>query len=263
MEIESNKIGIGITTYNSEEYFNSLYESIPFNKVDEVVVVNGGKKYEYDYEPCSWIQHSKNYYPAVSRNDAINFLLERKCEHIFLIEDDMIIRDENIFDQYIKASKLSGLNYFSFVSTSWEAGEVKKRTPRFTANYKDDVSVSFYKNMCNEFTYHHYTQFDEVGKYDTNIRYAFDVELAYRKSKMSKRVAPFWYFADLTNSDDYIMNNPVSTSRLQSKDRPDGTRDQNIHTEWDYFYKKHGVYVPQIPNLREDDLVKLLKEIKL
>ena len=40
--MEKNKIGVGIVTYNSEDYFKALYESLPLAKINELVVVNGG-----------------------------------------------------------------------------------------------------------------------------------------------------------------------------------------------------------------------------
>jgi len=257
---EKDKIGIGIVTYNSENYFKSLWNSLDSSKYDEIVVVNGGNNYENDYK-CNWIQHGKNYYPAVCRNDAVRFLLERKCEWIFLIEDDMIIKDPDIFQKYIKASKESGLKYFSYVSTSGQTGTPEKRTPKLTVNYKNDVSVCCYANMCNEFTMHHNTCFDKVGLYDTQFRDPFDIDMAYRESQQDY-CSPFWWFADIKDSDNYIMNNPEATSRLQAKDRPDGSREQRIMQQWELFYKKHNLHVYEIPNIEQSKVIDKLNKIK-
>lgn len=256
--MENNKIGIGIVTYNSEDYYKALYNSLPFNKFDILVTVNGGDKYKHNYKG-NWIQHSENVYPSVCRNDCINFLLQRNCEHIFIIEDDMILKSPDIFDKYIQASKESGLKYFSFVSTSWESGTPTKRTPRLTAEYKNKVSISFYKNMCNEFTYHHKTCYEKTGLYDTNFRDPFDIDFAYRESKQNY-AAPFWWFADITSSDDLIINNPNAVSRLQSN-RSDGSREQRIEKEWKYFIKKHNILVNQIQDSSKEEVIKKLKTL--
>ena len=255
--MEKNKIGVGITTYNSENYFKDLWNSLQSScaRFDELVVVNGGNKYEGNYE-CGWIQHNINYYPAVCRNDAINFLMNRGCEHIFLIEDDMLIKDKNIFTKYIKASEASGLKYFSFCSTSWESGEPGNRTPRLTVEYTPEVSLSFYKNMCNEFTYHHYTAFEDTGLYDTQFRDPFDIDMAYRESQQG-HAAPFWWFADVTGSDDLVCNNPVAVSRLQGE-RPDGSRAQRIEEQWKLFVAKHGAFVGDIPDTSKDKVLQRL-----
>ena len=257
--MDKGKIGVGITTYNSEDYFKSLYETLPLEKINELVVVNGGDKYKNEYK-SNWIQHYKNCYPSVCRNDCINFLLQRSCEHIFIIEDDMLLKSSDIFDKYIQASKESGLKYFSFVSTSWESGEPGKRTPRLTVEYKNNVSISFYKNMCNEFTYHHKSCYEKVGLYDTNYRDPWDIDMTYRESRQDY-AAPFWWFADITNSDNLIRNNPNAVSRLQGE-RVDGSREQRIQKEWEYFIKKHGIMVNQIPDVHKDWVITKLKQIK-
>lgn len=258
--MNKGKIGVGIVTYNSESYYKALYESLPFAKFDILVTVNGGDKYKNEYKG-NWIQHSENVYPSVCRNDCINFLLQRDCEHIFIIEDDMILKSSDIFDKYIQASKVSGIKYFSFVSTSWESGTPNKRTPRLSVEYSKDISISFYKNMCNEFTYHHCSCYKQTGMYDTNFRDPFDIDLAYRESQQNY-AAPFWWFADITNSDTLIMNNPNAVSRLQG-DRPDGSREQRIQKEWEYFIKKHGIMVNQIKDTSKEDVIKKLKQIKV
>ncbi len=259
MSMRLEKIGVGIVTYNSENYFKDLFKSIDRDKIDHLVVVNGGEPYKDKYE-CEWIQHETNKYPAVCRNDAIKALLNKDCEHIFIIEDDMIIKDSNIFNKYIETSKLSGLKYFSYVSTSWESGTPEKRTPRLVVQYSKDVSVSFYNNMCNEFTYHHKTCYDRVGLYDSQFRDPFDIDMAYRESQQDY-AAPFWWFADITNSDNYIQNNPIAVSRLQSE-RPDGNREQRIQEQWKLFIQKHGLMVNQIPQSSKEEVIKKLKKIK-
>lgn len=255
----NDKIGVGIVTYNSENYYKDLFNSIDLTTIDHLVTVNGGEEYSKKYGD-HWIQHNVNKYPATCRNEAITALLNEKCDHIFLIEDDMIIQDSNIFQKYIEASKVSGLKYFSYVSTSWYTGTPQKRTPRLIVEYSKTVSVSFYKNMCNEFTYHHKSCFDKVGFYDSQFRDPFDIDMAYRESQQDY-AAPFWWFADVTNSDNLICNNPIAVSRLQTS-RPDGSREERIQKEWEKFIAKHGVMVNQIPDVTREQVIDKLKKIK-
>lgn len=259
--MSEEKIGVGIVTYNSEGYFKSLYDSLYKDSAvfDELVVVNGGNAYDGVYKG-SWVQHSVNKYPAVCRNEAVESLINKGCEHIFIIEDDMIIKDSTIFEKYIKASKKTGLKYFSYVSTSWESGEPGKRSPRLIVEYSEDVSVSFYKNMCNEFTYHHNSCFKKVGLYDTQFRDPFDIDMAFRESKQDY-AAPFWWFADITDSDNLIQNNPVAVSRLQGE-RVDGSREQRIQEQWRLFTEKHKCFVAQIPDTGKEQLLSKLKTMR-
>lgn len=258
--VRNDKIGVGIVTYNSEDYYKSLYNSIKDIKIDCLVTVNGGNPYTNKYTE-HWIQHDTNKYPAACRNDAITFLLQNGCTHLFIIEDDMIIKRKDVFERYVQTSQVSGLKYFSFVSTSWDSGTPKQRTPRLVVEYSKDISVSFYKNMCNEFTYHHRSCFDKVGLYDTQFRDPFDIDMAYRESQQDY-ASPFWWFADITDSDMYIENNPVAVSRLQGA-RSDGSREQRIQEQWGLFVKKHRLMVNQIADRSKEDVIKKLKQIKL
>lgn len=251
------KIGVGITTYNSESYFKTLYDSIPHNKIDELVVVNGGKEYKGKYT-ADWIQHTENKFPSVCRNECIKHLLDKGCEHIFIIEDDMIIMNDDIFDEYIKTSQESGLKYLCFVSTSDGAGCKGSRTPKIVIEYPN-TKVAFYGNMCNEFTYHHASVFSNLGLYDENLRDAFDVDMAYRESKLDHS-SLFWWFADIVNSDNYITNNPVAISRLQTE-RPDGARKDIITDIWKYFKTKHGCNVWEITDKGVEALKFKLKAV--
>ena len=259
MSIKDDKIGVGIVTYNSEDYYKELFNSIDQSKIDCLVTVNGGDKYSGSYSGL-WVQHTENKYPAVCRNDAITALIKENCEHIFIIEDDMIIKNSDIFKKYIESSKASGIKYFSYVSTSWESGVPFKRTPRLTVQYSKNVSVSLYKNMYNEFTYHHNTCYDKVGLYDTQFRDPFDIDMAYRESQQDYAM-PFWWFADITDSDSYIMNNPVAVSRLQGQ-RPDGSREQRIQEQWRLFVQKHGKHVTQILDSSKEQVLEKIKRIK-
>lgn len=258
MEKALSKIGVGITTYNSENYYKDLYNSLKNANIDELVTVNGGNKYSGTYN-CDWIQHNKNRYPSVCRNDCISFLLNKGCEHIFLIEDDMIIKDVTIFEKYINTALASKLKYLCFVSTSWESGSPGARTPSLIVNYTPEISLSLYQNMCNEFTYHHFSCFKD-DMYDFNMRDMFDVEMVYRQSQKGNST-PFWWFPDITGSDDYIENNPEAQSRLQT-DRPDGSRQSILPKLFEYFANKHKIQVNQIPKISKQEVISFLKQKK-
>ena len=255
------KIGVGVVTYNSESYFKSLYDSLNGANIDEFVVVNGGNEYENKYD-CDWIQHKKNYYPAACRNDCINYLMNRDVDYLFLIEDDQIIKNVNIFQKYIEASNISGLDYFSFVSMSYNSGSPNNRKPKLTVNYSGDIAVSFYANMCNEFAFFKSSIIKKIGLYDTLFRDPFDIDMMVRMAKDVDTVAPFWYFADIEKSDDYIMNNPNATSRLQAPDRPDGSREQKIQEQWELFHQKHNFHVNDIADTSPEEVIQHLKKIK-
>jgi len=254
-----NKIGVGITTYNSESYFKDLYSTLP-SYIDELVVVNGGQPYKERYD-CEWIQHKKNQLVSVCRNDCILFLLNRGCEHIFIIEDDMVLMSKDTLKKYIKAKELSGLKYFCYVSTSPGTGTPHNRLPKLVMDYGEDIQIALYGNLCNEFTYHHCSVFEHDMLYDNNLRELLDGELTYREALLEKWAPPFWWFPDLADSDNLVNNNPNAKSRLQNLERPD-CRNNVIQKYYEYFYKKYGLHIPQIPDKGKEYTIQLLKKIK-
>jgi hypothetical protein len=251
-------IGLVITTFNSESYFQTLYNSIPFDRVGHVVVVNGGEPYKEKYDYVHWIQHDTVKYPCVARNDGIKYLWDKNIDHFFVCEDDMIIKDPNIFDAYIQASQFSGLQYFIYASISWESGPKHYRTPAMSVQYSEYADqVNFFRNMCNEFTYNSRKLINDVGLYDENMKNLFDSEYAYRVSQLEYG-NPFWYFPDIYNSDSYIDNNPDAKSRLDH----DGQRMMRLKPDHDYFKTKHRTDVSSIPLISTNQVIDKLKVIK-
>lgn len=250
------KTGLVITTFNSENYFEALYNTIPFDQLDEIVVVNGGHEYKKEYPKVNWIQHSSVKFPSAARNDGLKYLLEKDVDHYFVCEDDMLIKDNDIFNKYIHASKISGIPYFIYTSVAWDSGQKGERTPKSVVEYPDNTKIKFNYNMCNEFTYKTKQLINNVGLYDENFRYLFDVDYAYRVSQYTRM--PFWYFSDLFESDNLIDNNSEATSRLDAG----GQRSSNLAPEHNKFYNKHGMYIGNIPSLNQNVLIDRLKDFR-
>jgi hypothetical protein len=97
--------------------------------------------------------------------------------------------------------------------------------------------------------------------YDNNLRELLDGELTYRECLREEWVPPFWWFPDLADSDNLVNNNPNAKSRYQDPARKDN-RNNTIKTYYDYFYKKHGLHIPQIPDKGKEYTINLLKKIK-
>jgi len=249
------KLGVGITTFNSENYYSALYESLPRNKIDVLVTVNGGKECKNKYTDSAWIQHSNNCYPSMCRNDCLRFMQERDVDFFVTIEDDMIIKDKTIFDQYIEASNISKIGYFCFVSTSWGSGSPGNRTPKLELQFNKNVTVCLYPNMCNEFTFKTKKCFEDSCLYNNKYRYLFDVYNVYNISK-TNHMPGFWWFPDLKNSDSLIMNNPETQSRINAG----GERDKKLGPEYELFYKLHSINIPNIPHITKEDIINKIKK---
>ena len=256
----NDKITIVITTFNSEAYFESLWNSIPFDTIDKVIVVNGGnpylKKYTLSDDKLIWIQHTVVKNIASARNDGLRIAQQIGNPHIFLLEDDLIILSDKVFTEYIEASKKTGIQYFSFVSYGWHSGPVEGRTPLHKIRYPDDLIISLYRNMTNEFTYRSLRVLHDIGFYNEQMKSLFDVEWAYKFS-ISRYGWGFWNFADLFISDTLIKNNPDAVSRID----PNGNRWDTLQNDYNIFINEHKVHVPKIPHLSTEEIISNLRTL--
>lgn len=254
-----DKIGLAVTTYNSENWFDQLYNTIPFSKLDECVIINGGDKYSKRYNKhTKWIQHKSNHGPAQARIDGIQYLMRQGCEHIFVIEDDMLFKHEDVFDQYINASQSTGICYFCYCSNAPGTGNPGARTPRIQVDY-NDIKISFYSEMHNEFTYYRKSVFDDIGYYDQNYKHLWDVEFVYRVLTSEKYGCGFRYFPDIENSDIYIQNLPesINNSRLNA----DNMRNKELGIYFQMFEDKYKHHISRVPILTKHQFLNKLKTI--
>ena len=102
------RIGVGVITCERLPYLRGLLKSLEpcCDTIDELVVVNDGKPINnFKLEYGTWIQNDTNQGVAKSKNKAMRHLFDKRCDYIFIIEDDMIIKDKSIFQQYVNAYK--------------------------------------------------------------------------------------------------------------------------------------------------------------
>lgn len=257
----SEKIGLGIVTYNRPAYFKRIFETVPLHgTVDEIVVVNDGLPYKQEI-PVKLIQHDVNKGVGISKNDALRYLLDKGCDHLFLMEDDILIKNKNVFQRYITASKQTGIQHFNYS----QHGLMNKRAdsttpnPRFVVEYSKDTSIALYPHCVGAFSYYSRKCLDVVGLIDENFYNACEhVEHTYRIIEHNMH-PPFWSFADIADSNNYLSDIPWSIETSTISSRPDH---QEIVKKADkLFQQKHGTTPVQI-TVKSQEATKLkLKEI--
>lgn len=256
-----SRIGLVITTFNSQSYFDTLFNSIPLEKIDHLVIVNGGEEYTQNYAAISskikWIQHDTVKFASVARNDGLKYLQEQECDYYFICEDDMIILDPDIFQAYINASKLSGIEYLCYASNAWETGPRFARTPKLQVQYSHDTIINLYAHTCNEFTFRTKRMLENAGLYDEQLRCMFDIDSIIRMCN-TLLCPPFWNFPDISDSDRYITNNPDAISRMNAN----GERAATLGPEFKLIHDKSGRGINEIPNLSKNEVIERLQQIK-
>ena len=257
-----NKIGVGVVTCNRQDFFKQCIDSIP--EVDELVVVNDGDEYPSDLYPSKVsevIQHKKNMSVGISKNQALRHLMNKDCDHLFLIEDDMLIKNPDVFKAYIKGAEASGIWHLNF-GYHGPANKTPdgQKNPRQIVEYEDGVEIALNPNCVGSFSYYLRNVIKHCGYMDEAFNNAWEhVEHTYKIIKAGLH-PPFWWFADLANSDEYIgeLDADLSNSLIRKTKNWNENMQKGMH----WYAQKHGVTPVQTPDTPEAEVMEILENIE-
>ena len=254
-----SKIGLGIVTCNREDFYVECLNHVPMDIVDELVTVNDGDKYSTTSD--NFIQHETNKGVGISKNDALKFLIEKDCTHLFLIEDDILIKDKNVFKKYIEAVNITGMKHFMFgYHGPANKDDSKNPNPRLVVEYSKDLSIAFNIHCVGAFCYYHKSVIDKVGLMDENYTNAWEhVDHSYDIVKQGF-IPAYWWWPDLSDSYNYL--DEQACSEENSAIRPRADWKTNIETGARHFINKHYYSPINIPDTSDQDILEKLKLIK-
>jgi GT2 family glycosyltransferase len=255
-----SKIGIGIITCNRPEFFKKCRESIKEEWYNHLVIVNDGKGPVFDaFAPIIKTKGGEGVGKA--KNLAIEYLLEQGCDYIILVEDDMLFKG-NIFEQYIKAHKETGIHHFMFAyhGPANKAGiSGGKPVPRKVIDY-GKVKIALNQHCVGAVCFYTKKCLDKVGLYDEAYTNAFEhVDHSYELAKANYST-PYWWWADIKNSLDYVEEQACSEN--SSAIRPRSDWQSNIQKSAIRFTEKHGVSPVHVHDTPVNEVIDKLKEIK-
>jgi glycosyltransferase involved in cell wall biosynthesis len=257
----SDKVGVGIVTYNRPKQLKKLLDSIADCNWSKLIIVNDGDDVKVDGWDRYIIKNERNVGVGISKNTAIKHLMDSGCDHIFLIEDDIFIKDKNVFDVYIEASKKSGIQHFNYS----QHGVMNKSpydgnpNPKITIQY-DNVAISLYQHCVGAFSYYSKKCLANVGLLDEDFYNACEhVEHTYRIIK-SDMHPPFWNFADIANSWEYLGDEEWSINQSTISSSP--KHNEIVNRADTVFFVKHGLLPLQIPQSDYDTVAQSLKRLK-
>jgi glycosyltransferase involved in cell wall biosynthesis len=262
-------ISIVVPMYNEEKVIPIFFKRL--NEVlkelsdfrFEIVVVNDNPDVIYSQllNEIYIFNNEVNIGVGKSKNKALQYLLDAGCDHIFLIEDDIFIKDPKVFEKYIEASKITGIQHFNFsqhglVNKSWPDGDP---APRFVVDY-GKITIPLYPHCVGAFSYYSRKCLETAGLIDEQYFNACE-HVDHTLEIIKKGIhPPFWYFADIENSWEYLGDEPWSMSKSTISSNPN--HKQMMKDADHIFVKKHGHYPGQTPMVDLDVVGKSLKQIK-
>jgi hypothetical protein len=258
-------IGVGIITKDRQHLLKTLIKSLKECDWDEIVIINDGNKIEVDgwnHWCYHYIQRNDtNLGVGISKNKALKYLLDMGCDHIFLIEDDIFIKDGSVFEKYIETSKKTGIQHLNFS----QHGRMNKKWPNTTPNPRvvidyGDVKLPLYPHCVGAFSYYSRKCLEIAGLMDERYFNAcehVDHTLEIIKAGIHP---PFWYFADIENSWEYLGDEEWSIEKSTISSNPN--HKQMMKDADVIFREKHGCVPGEIKLLGIDEVGKTLKRIK-
>ena len=263
MTVPNYKIGLGLITCDRPDFFKKSCDSIYKLDCIKVVVDDGESKVSTLLDKID-TDHPKSGV-GKAKNKALEFLINQECEYIFLMEDDIEILDEKIFELYINASKSTGIKHFNFgLHGNHNLDYLGRPNVRKTINYPDSLKINLYPNVLGAFSYYHIDVLKDVGLMDENFYNALEhVDHTYQIIKKFYH-PPFRWFADVEGSQIYLKD--IVPDHQQSKIRNEENFMKTFQTALDFFIKKnnfsvvHG-YGPTEKLYSEEDVLNSLKEI--
>ncbi|MDB4430216.1 hypothetical protein N9273_00185 [bacterium] len=253
-----SKIGVAVITCNREDMYNVCIDSIQSDWYDELVTVNDGNPVTCN--KGEYIETSGGEGVGRAKNRALQYLLKMGCDYIILVEDDMKFKG-NIFKEYIKAHKATGIHHFMFGyhGPANKAGISKgKPKPRLVIDY-GNFELALNRHCVGAVTFYTRKSLEDVGLHDEGYINAFEhVDHSYMLSK-SDYSTPYWWWSDIKNSIDFVEEQQCSED--SSAIRPRSDWQSNIKDAFGHFINKHGVSPVQVPDTDISDLVKILKRI--
>jgi hypothetical protein len=179
------------------------------------------------------------------------------------MEDDILIKDENVFNQYIKTSVLTGIKHFNYAlqgpankkgSKGFDSLEERAKlnnltepNPRQIVTYPDGVEVALYPNSVGSFSYYNREVIEKIGLFDKVYKNAWEHVDHTLEAYKNGFTTPYWWFADINKSWDYIedIENSIENSTIARSE----TWKQNYKRGLEHFTKKHKFAPTMIPDL--------------
>lgn len=267
--LNDKKIGVGIITYNRIDNLRKLLDSLNQCEsiIDELIVVNDGEsindfsKFQFPILNSKWVNNPQNLGVGKSKNIGLRYLYESGCDHLFLIEDDIFIKNKNVFERYIESSKISGIQHFMYsqhgvMNKSWPSGNAN---PIMIIDY-GTLKIPLYPAAVGAFSYFSKLCIEKAGYFDERYYNACEhVDHTYEIIKKGMH-PPFWYNADIENSWEYLEDEAWSMEQSTISSKPD--LNQIVSKSDEIFFLKHGTVPTAVPFSREEEVIQSIKKIK-
>lgn len=247
----ANKIGLGIITCDRPAGLQKALTSLPWERLDRVVVVNDGAPVspgilrEAGRGRVVLLQNEANLGVGKSKNRALRHLLQAGMDHLFLMEDDIFVKDGRVFEQYVEAARITGIQHLNFSQHGPNNKDPKGKADPVTVFDYGSLRISLHRHCVGAFSYYSRGCLEAVGLMDEDFYNGGEhLEHTYRIIRAEFH-PPFWFFADVDRSEELLGDEPWAVSQSQIASRADQV--ELVQRSDALFQAKHGHTVGRIP----------------
>lgn len=265
--INGEKVGVGIITCNRKEKFKRLFLQVVENDAIDQICIVKNKDFNYgDNDPILLQKQSKKVKAfhvsedlgvGHCKNVCMQFLLENSCQHIFIIEDDVFIKDPSVFQVYADTARAFGLGHLNF-NRAWNSQAGKFLEPWATVS-NGLFAIELFERLCGDFQYFTRKALEKVGLFDEKdyVNALEHAEHSYRLY-LALEYTPYYAFADIQSSDKYLAD----TGEQSTIDYGSNLFNQRVKHGAEAFKKKYGYYMMQIPRKSPEEVKAFLQVLQ-
>ena len=195
-----------------------------------------------------------------SKNALLDYLFRNeKCTHVFLIEDDIIVKDGVVFEEYIKTAADTGILHLNY-GYHGPANKVNGvDTPRLVVRRKNSTLALNYHSV-GAFSYYHKKFYENVGVHRPEFKNAWEhVELCARAVERGYLPA-FWWFPDVFDSSRWLTEIEGSIQNSSIRHTKEWT--ENMKKGAQIFKNLYGFIPIHMPDTPQNEVLDELIKIK-
>lgn len=241
-----DKIGIGLVTCSIRGSLKNLIEKLDeladrddmvFVLADDSCGRDGVTEYIKDLldkSKIDWIYKEAGMAQVAHTKNVLleEFLKDEEIKHMFLIEDDILIKDISVFDKYVELSEETNIKHLLYY----------EKYPKYILGNVGAITVRFNQDCDGGFNYFRRELIEKIGLLDTGYINACEhIDHTYR-AYLSGMFGPMWYFPDHPESDSLLGYEPVESHINNTSDHK-----KNVEISFKHFYDKYNFPFFQVP----------------
>ena len=133
--------------------------------------------------------------------------------------------------------------------------------PKLVLDYKT-IQISLFEHTVAMFSFFTKEVLQKVGYIDEEFFNAWEhVDHTYRIIKAGYH-PPFWWFADIYDSHKYLVEAPnaINNSSIANNNKQ---WEENVYSGREIYKRKHGHYPNQPPYKSKEEVIKIIKQLKI